>query len=388
MTLHRLLRTQLPLLFILATAVSIANADDARIFTEKRSDGGELKYVNDLPVLIVSGTPEEIGRQRAALTPEATKTLVTYPQKWLERVGHKELLPKLIEMAKNLSPQLSDDHRAELQAFAERSGVDRNLVILGNTLVDIRGDFGCSSLIVDAVRSKTGEPLFGRNLDFSTQNVLDKYGLVTVYRPKGKHAFASVGFPVVAGCVSGMNDAGLALAVHEIHRSADGSKQFNAKGMPCLFLFRRALEECTTIEEVEKLLGQNSRTTFFSLALCDRNGGAVLEATPETLLLRRGENGICACTNHFRGKSLMVSDKCSRYTKLMESKKIERLDEADVAAKLHEVNLGKRTVQTMLFEPASLRLHVAMGKCPSSGEKMKTLDLRPLFETGKEGDGK
>ena len=180
-----------------------------------------------------------------------------------------------------------------------------------------------------------------------------------------------------------MNDAGLALAVHEIHYSADGSKQYNAKGVPCLFLFRQALEECTTIEEVEKLLARNSRTTFFSLALCDRNGGAVLEVTPKMIFLRRGENGICACTNHFRCKGLMVSDKSSRYAKLMESKKIERLDKSDVAQKLHEVNLGKKTVQTMLFEPVTLRLHLAMGKCPSSGEKMKTLDLKPLFEAAK-----
>ena len=49
---------------------------------------------------------------------------------------------------------------------------------------------GCSSLLVSAEKSATHGPLLGRNLDFYTLGVLDKYGLVTVHRPRGKHAFA------------------------------------------------------------------------------------------------------------------------------------------------------------------------------------------------------
>ena len=111
-----------------------------------------------------------------------------------------------------------------------------------------RGWLGCSSLLVSAEKSATGAPLFGRNLDFYTLGLLDKYGLVTVYRPRGKHAFVSVGLPGMFGCLSGMNDAGLALAVHEVFLSADGSTWLNLKAMPYTLCFRRILEECTTIE--------------------------------------------------------------------------------------------------------------------------------------------
>ena len=106
-------------------------------------------------------------------------------------------------------------------------------------MVDIyRGGFGCSSMIVEASRSSTGGPLFGRNLDFYTLGILDKYGLVTVHRPKGKHAFASIGFPGIFGCISGINDAGLALAVHEVFLSKDKAPMFNPKGMPYTMCFR------------------------------------------------------------------------------------------------------------------------------------------------------
>jgi hypothetical protein len=33
----------------------------------------------------------------------------------------------------------------------------------------------------------------------------------------------------------------------------------------------------------------------------------------------------------------------------------------------------------MVFEPAELKLHLAIGACPTSALPMKTLDLSPLF---------
>ena len=152
--------------------------------------------------------------------------------------------------------------------------MDRQTGIVGNTIMDTYRDFlGCSSLLVSAEKSATHGPLLGRNLNFFTLGVLNKYSLVTVHRPRGKHAFASVGLPGIMGCLSGMNDAGLTLAVHQVNRAADGSPLFNPKGMPYTMCFRRILEECTTIEEAEKLLRSIPRSTMLSLDVCDRTAG-------------------------------------------------------------------------------------------------------------------
>ena len=373
---HPLVR---PLLVFLL-AVSAARAEQGRVFVEGRSDGGELRYINGLPVLVVSGTPAEIGRQKAVLTGEAMKKLIEYPQKLLERSGRKDRLPKYLEMCKSLAPQLPADHREELRAAAEQLGIDRDLGLVGNLLPDIyRGGFGCSSLIVDAGHSATGGPLFGRNLDFFTLGILDKYSLVTVHRPKGKHAFVSIGFPGLFGCLSGMNDAGLALAVHDVFVSRDGAAMFNPKGVPYTFSFRRVLEECASVAEAEKLLRATERTTILSLALCDRNGSAVLEMTPKSVVARHQSDGILACTNHFRSNELAVFAWCPRYRRLIQSRNLDQLDIPDVAKKLHEVNMGRLTVQTMIFEPAALRLHLAIGSCPSSALPLKLLELKPLF---------
>jgi hypothetical protein len=308
------------------------------------------------------------------------KKLAEYPCKLLERSGRKDRLPKYLEMCKSLVPQLPADHREEMRAAAEQSGIDRDLGLEANLLPDVyRGGFGCSSLIVDAENSATGGPLFGRNLDFYTLGILDHSSLVTVHRPKGKHAFVSIGFPGLFGCLSGINDAGLALAVHEVFLSRDGATMFNPKGVPYTFSFRRVLEECATVAEAEKMLRATPRTTIISLALCDRNDSVVLEMTPKSVVARHQSDGILACTNHFRSNELAIFAWCPRYSKLIQSRKLDRLDVAEVAKKLHEVNAGRMTVQTMIFEPATLKLHLAIGSCPSSALPLKLLELKPLL---------
>ena len=215
----------------------------------------------------------------------------------------------------------------------------------------------------------------GRNLDFYTLGMIDQYTLVTVHRPKGKHAFVVIGYPGMFGCISGMNDAGLCVAVHEVYFSRDGSPMFNPKGVPYALCFRSILEQCTTVEEAEQLLRETPRTTMLNLAVCDRRGGGVLEMTPKNVVLRRPSDSICACTNHFRSDQLGVLRLCGRYNTLIDCSSQPTLGLAEVAAKLDEVNQGRLTVQTMIFEPAALRLHLAVGSSPSSALPLKPLEL-------------
>jgi hypothetical protein len=61
------------------------------------------------------------------------------------------------------------------------------------------------------------------------------------------------------------------------------------------------------------------------------------------------------------------------------SKEVSSLNLADVAAKLHATNQGKTTLQTMVFEPTTLKLHLAIGKCPTSALPLQPLEVGPLF---------
>jgi hypothetical protein len=369
------------LVCLLSLSAAVACGAEKRYFSEGRAEGGELRYVGDVPVLFVAGTPDEIGRQKAALTGEATKTLIQFPTRMLEMLGAKEQMPRLLARCMLLLPQFPNDHAAEMRAFSKASGMAEDLCVGGTTLMDAyRGNWGCSSLIVDANRSQTGQPLFARNLDFPTFGFLDKYNLVTVAAPKGKRKFVSVGWPGVLGVLSGMNDAGLSIAVHNAYRSGDGAPMFDPKGVPYTLCFRRILEECATVEEAEKLLRATPRTTMLSLGVCDTRRAAVFEFTPKTVEVRGAEDGVTRCTNHFLCKPLSVAQGCWRYGQLQPAAEERLLTIAMLQEKLHRANQGPLTVQSMIFEPAALKLHLSLGRPPVSDGPYQMLDVKALFE--------
>ena len=344
-----------------------------------RHEQGELRYINDLPVLMVAGTPEQIGQQVAVLTASSVGPLLSYPREYLKRQNLLGAWSGLVGAGNAMVANFPPDYRREMQAGIEQSQLDRDLIVVGNTMFDIRKIGGCSTLVVEPGRSKTGGPLFGRNLDFPTLGLLEKYSLVIVCRPEGKHAFANIGFPGLLGCLSGINDAGLTIATLEVNSTADGATSFNALGTPYAMCFRRLLEECTNIDEAETLLRAMPRTTPMNLAVCDRQSAAVLEMTPKNVVRRPATKGLSSCTNHFRTEKLATSTVCSRYAALEEARGLAQLGLSDVAARMHAANQGPATFQTMIFESAALKLHLALGEGPSSRLPLKELDLKPLL---------
>jgi isopenicillin-N N-acyltransferase-like protein len=273
-------------------------------YAEGKRDKGELKHLNGLPVLYVEGDPEEIGTQLGLLAVKPAARLLDYPKDYLRKHDRAAAWPQLVAAGKGMLPNFPREHLRELEATVKATGLDRDLFVAANTMFDMQKPIGCSVLMLEAGRSATGGPLFGRNLDFPTLGYLQEYTLVIVCRPKGKHAFVSVGFPGLVGCVSGMNDAGLTLAVLEVYSTCDGSPLFDPEGTPYALCFRRLLEECATVAEAEKLLRTMKRTTRINLAICDTQRSAVFEMTPKSVVVRNSVEGICACTNHFRTRGL------------------------------------------------------------------------------------
>jgi isopenicillin-N N-acyltransferase like protein len=184
-----------------------------------------------------------------------------------------------------------------------------------------------------------------------------------------------------------MNDAGLAVTINEIHLAKDANgRQFNTKGTPLLLAFRRVLEECSTVSEAEKLMRSIDRTTCALMTACDKKGGSVFEMTTKNLEVRSADNRVCCATNHFRTDKLALENEmqdCWRFKRLEKFQKGEgKLGVDDVVKQLHAVNLDDWTIQTMVFEPATLTLHLAHGRGPASGLPLKKLELGPLFVKG------
>lgn len=365
-------------------------------FPEGKQGKAELKYRNDLPVLEVEGNSEEIGKQLALLAVKPATRILDYPQDILhgflrhgdESIDHlmfKTMWGFFTQTADKMAKGFPNDYKAELDSMIKAGEFDRTKALVGNTMFDaksklleLRKGFGCSTLFVEAKRTTTGKPLYGRNLDFPSAGYLNEYSLVTIYRQKGKHAFATVGFPGLIGCLSGMNDAGLTVAVLEVYDTKEQGPQFDNTGVPYAMCVRRLLEDCATIKEAEKALRDMKRSTILNLAVGDATEAAVFEFTPKSLAVRQSKEDVCICTNHFRTQELCTDNlRCYRYDRL--SKCEDKVDLEALAKRLDSANQGSHTLQTMIFEPATLTLHLAIGKCPTSALPMKTLELKELF---------
>jgi isopenicillin-N N-acyltransferase like protein len=364
-------------------------------FPQARHGRGDLTYHDGVPVLRVAGTPEEIGQQLGVLSVRPAPRLLDFPEDLLRHSFKSRLLARLLtrratRIGGRLLVQFPDEPRRELEAMIA-TGLDRDRMVLGNTLYDLKNItlpqvLGCSSLIVPPARSATGGPLFGRNVDFFDLGYLHEYSLVTVRPGTGRAlAYATVGFPGLLGCFSGMNEAGLALASHEVF-GVPGPRRFNPRGVPFTLAYRRVLEECTRTTEVADRLRGIERTTSTLLVLCDRDGGRVLEVTPDHVIEFPQDGDAITCTNHYRSPEL------ARRRPPRKFKTGERLTTLtglatgpagfalrDLAAALHAVHQGPLTVQTMVFEPAAGVVHVGFGRPPTTARPPVRLDLNRLW---------
>jgi hypothetical protein len=369
--------------FAALVLLASARADEPKAFPAAKHKDGELKYVEGVPVLTLRGKPAEMGEQFGILAIRNAPDLTGLHQQFLRDSGQEKMYPFIVSLARNMKDNFPKNHLAEMEAAAMAADRDENRLYFANTIADLSSGLGCSTVVVEKSRSKTGSPLFGRNFDWLPTKGITEHTLVVVYKGEGKHAFAAITVTPIEGVVSGMNDAGLCLTINEISLKKSKDKApFNWKGTPLLLAFRRVLEECTTVAEAEKLLRSMERTTSCCLTVCDKDGGAVFEITPKNLEVRPPENGVCCCTNHFRTEKLMTESKCWRFDKLAPLCKpsTEKMVVKDVFARLDDVHQGKATLQSMVFEPKDRVLHLAYGEGPATRKDPHRIDLGKLFD--------
>jgi hypothetical protein len=373
------------LLSIVILSPSLLRAETPFRYPESKHGKGELKYEKGIPILSVQGSPEEMGEQIAILAVKPAKRVLDYPRNILERLDIQVVMPVLAWAGQSMLPHFPADHKNELDAIIN-AGVEREPMVLGNTMFDLKQMFACSALVVTPPKSKTGGVLVGRNLDFPSLGYIQEYSLVTVYHSPGKHSFVAIGFPGLVGCLSGMNDAGLCLGVLEVNHVKDGEKKFDATGTPFALCYRRLLEECSSVEQAEKLLRSMKRTTLTNLAIGDPKRGVIFEITPQSVVVREPKEGLASCTNHFCTEQLKPAVQPDifwtheRFAELERARKLSKVGIEDIHQSLHATSVRNHTLQTMIFEPGKLRLHLAIGACPASAKELTTLDLAPLFK--------
>jgi hypothetical protein len=329
-------------------------------WTEGELPGGSLRLVGGHPLLRLHGSRYRMGLAHGTLLRRQARYL---KESYLESFyGSPRKRPMFLARAKVLERHLPPGFREEMHGLATGAGMPLDDVLLVHTFLDIHKLFLCSTITVPRPAAEGG-PIVGRNLDFPGMGIAHRYGIVTVYKGRGRRAVASVAWPGFLGVLSGMNDAGLVAAV--------------------------MLETQDTVDGVRQVLESLPRTNSNNLLVVEPGGrAAILEIRPSAVKVRPMEKGCLYSTNHFleAGTGSMLHDPVRlpslfRYQRLkwFAERRKHGLDPAAVRLALGTVASRWLNLQAMTFEPARRRMDVSMGSRPAAKGPYIPFEAEDLF---------
>jgi predicted choloylglycine hydrolase len=339
---------------------------------------GELVFEQEIPILILRGSPQELGAQQGELLKSQLNVLIhSYVGRFLSQGKNLEQAMKAREIMK---PFIPPEYMEEIESMSQASGVSINDFILLHTMIDDPRLPFCSVIIASPPATNGQELIFGRNLDFPSLGLAVNYNMITVYHPDNKKSFASITWPGLAGVISGINQDGLSLAMLV---SFDGT--INDSGMPTSMLFRKILEEASDIEKAIEIVKAAKRTAPSNLALADAKGrSAVIEFTSENVVVRHPENGIICATNWFVTPEMKMSDGDDRYnTMAAQAKGLHgKIGHNEIINILKSVPIPLINLQSMVIYPQTRTIYLACGKIPATKAEYKKIDLAKYLEDG------
>src|SRR5262245_42690980 len=150
----------------LVVLAQVARADEPKKFPAAKHGAGELKYIDTVPVLVVKGKPAEMGEQFGKLAVTNAPDLGALHAQFLKDAGQEKKWALLSAMSAALKPGFPEHHATEIDTAAKNSDRELALLLFANTVADLTSGMGCSTVIVEKERSKTGGPIFGRNFDW------------------------------------------------------------------------------------------------------------------------------------------------------------------------------------------------------------------------------
>ena len=366
---------------------------------------GSLEERDGQTLLRVWGTPQQMGYAHGFLLRDRildvveNYALATVPARTLDAAA--AFYPVVADVAPSLHEEVEGMVAGMKAAGGARvDGLDRELasadLLVLNALTDLIA-IGCSS--VSAWGSATdGAPAMVRNLDWSADPELLRNQVIIAWRPADpeRQPVVSVAFAGYVGCLSCMNDAGVA-ALFNMGYGEGAASAMQALGgfAPANLLLRDALERRdvdgdgkSTGDDVEQALRDHTNAGSFIVHVIEASETAraksraparVLEVEADGVHTRGPDDDgalgadVLAATNHLRGKDGRQA--CWRYAKVekrvAQAKRQLTLD--GLWALGREVRLPQ-VVHTLLVEPDARALSVWLRRAgePRDAERAAT----------------
>lgn len=225
---------------------------------------GTLLEISGQRVLLVAGTPYEMGYQQGYLLKDQVRQLVRTVLLIARAAGERfdnAGFPGGIENAwQRTRPFIDQRYLDEIEGLADGAGIPLQDAQLANIFPEL---FHCSGFSLFGKATQGGRMLHGRILDYMTEAGLQDLAVVTVAKPDSFHAFVTVGYAGFLGSVTGMNQR--QIVVGEMGGRGEGKWD----GMPMTFLVRKVLEEADTLDQAVSLFRDTPRTCEYYYVVSD-----------------------------------------------------------------------------------------------------------------------
>jgi len=340
--------------------------------TPATSGQARLEVHDGVPVVHLYGTAEEMAAQYGRLLKPALQALCNYAKAVLPQPA----MVRFVDYAKAQEPMLDEQIGRQLRVVAENAEIPHEYVLALNIVPRIR----CTTLAVWGSASADGSMIMGRNADYFGLGLADRGSLVVVWHSRDEIPVVAVSFLGMIGAFSGMNAEGVAFGNMLVFNSTDPS--YTPGGMPVQLAMRMAAHRSKDAESMARNLTAMKHAIPMNVMVADSSQALVLELGAYECCVRRGEPGVLAASNDFLAHSSRVDeDRCARYNALMSAVAEHRgqMGVSEMKQALYAARIPTMNIQAVVFEPAAMRMHVSINKCPAAAGPYRAFELRELL---------
>ena len=343
--------------------------------TPRQGEGRpRLEVVEDIPVLHLYGTGDQMAHQYGELLRPALQALDRY-------VG--AILPPGLRRcytARSLEAEaaLPEEVRRHIRIASEAAEVPYEHLLALNVVPR----FECSALAVWGPVTEDGEVIMGRNAEYFGLGLSDRGSLIVVRHATDRTPSVLVGFLGMLGGFTGITAEGVAFGNMVIFNPHYRENRWETNGLPVQLAMPLAADGCRSADEVVARLRKMDHAIPMNVMVADRQRALVLEIGPAGGVLVEGREGALATSNFYtvypnrsydyacpRSKALLATADAFRG-----SMAADQMEAALAAGSFDPFNL-----HAVVFEPGAMRMRVSLNRVPAADGPYQAFDLRELL---------
>ena len=229
----------------------------------------------EIPVVVVRGTPYEMGLALGKLTAPEARSLVDGFLSLVQADGSPRFADAALDAAwEAIRPHTSARFQEELSGLADGAGIPFERVRRAH-MVPVVSDYACSSLAAWGDATKHGHLYQTRNLDWILAARAHDRPCLVVYLPDRGIPHVNVSFAGYIGVNTGMNAQGIVLS--EMGDSPGRDYPFDLDGTHFTTLFRDILHEADSLDRAVAMIRDAKRIKKYHYVIGDGDAPAAVK---------------------------------------------------------------------------------------------------------------